>query len=300
MPSRRFKLIYLPEGRSAKKEINLTRTKVFALAAALIAVMLITVTGLGSLTAALFPNRQILELNQENRVLSQQVIDTEKRLVGLEKDLKRLAERDTELRLMVDLPLIDEATRQAGIGGNLPSPGIDPAEDMRNLLKRLEQQVSIQKRSYPEILKKMEDNKEIALHTPAISPLTNMRITGRFGWRPDPFTGIRRPHKGMDFGAVRGTPVLATADGRVVLVKRVPTFGKVVVIDHGYGYETVYGHLNSFEVMTGERVKRGQVIGGVGNTGRSTAPHLHYEVHVNNKAVDPLDFVFDESVAIFK
>jgi len=300
MPSHRFKLIYLPEGRSAKQEINLTRAKVIVLAGALCAVMLITVTGLGSLAAALFPNRQMLELNRENSALSQQVIDTEKRLAGLEKDLKRLSERDTELRLMVDLPLIDEATRQAGIGGNLPSPGLDPAEDMRNLLKRLEQQAAIQKQSYPEILKKIEENKEIALHTPAISPIANMRITGRFGWRPDPFTGVRRPHKGMDFGAVRGTPVLAAADGRVVLVKRVPTFGKVIVIDHGFGYETVYGHLQSFEVVTGERVKRGQVIGGVGNTGRSTAPHLHYEVHVNNKAVDPLDFVFDESVAIFR
>ena len=89
----------------------------------------------------------------------------------------------------------------------------------------------------------------------------------------------------------------ATADGVVVDAKRIPNFGKTIVIDHGFGYETVYGHLQTFKVRPGSKVKRGQIIGTVGNTGRSTAPHLHYEVRVNKEQVDPLDYMFEESLA---
>ena len=127
-----------------------------------------------------------------------------------------------------------------------------------------------------------------------------IRITSRFGYRKDPFSGYKRPHKGLDFGAMRGTPIMATADGRVTMSKRVPTFGKVVIINHGFGFETVYGHMQSFNVKVGDKVKRRDVIGLVGNTGRSKGPHLHYEVRVNSKQVDPLDYVFDESVASIK
>ena len=198
---------------------------------------------------------------------------------------------------MVDLPLIDEETRLAGIGGNLPAEGVDPALDLHSLIDQLERQLEIQKQSYPEILEKFKDNEDLICHTPSICPLNNPRSTSRFGYRKDPFTRQIRFHHGLDFGAPRGTPIRATADGVVVLAKRMALMGKVVVIDHGYGYETVYGHMQSFRVSKGSSVKRGDIIGTVGNTGRSTAPHLHYEVRTNKKQVDPLDYMYEDNFA---
>jgi murein DD-endopeptidase MepM/ murein hydrolase activator NlpD len=134
-------------------------------------------------------------------------------------------------------------------------------------------------------------------HTPAIAPLKNIRMTSKYGWRKDPFTHFLVPHRGIDFAESRGAKVFATADGVVTLAKTVPTFGRVIIIDHGYGYETVYGHLQSLYVYSGQQVKRGQIIGVVGNSGRSTAPHLHYEVRVDGNQVNPLDYVFDENLS---
>ncbi len=300
MSNHRFKIIYLPEGRSQVREFNFNRGKVFLLFTIVAFIILAIVAGLSTAFITLFPDYRLQAMSRENELLYEQVAQAQEKMMKLQSQIDDLAESDTRLRLMADLPLIDDATREAGIGGSLPSPGIDPVQDMQNLLTKLEHQINLQKQSFPEILKKIEENLDVAAHTPAISPVEEIRITSKFGYRKDPFTGLRRPHKGLDFGAPRGTPVFATADGRVVMVKRVPTFGKVVMIDHGYGYETVFGHLHSFNVKVGDKVKRGDIIGTVGNTGRSNGSHLHYEVRINNKQVDPMDFVFDESMITIK
>ena len=300
MFSHRFKLVYMPEGRSKSKEYRFSPAKVYALVGTGILGMLIVVAALSALTITLFNDYRLQSLNRENDLLYRQIDQANERLLAMQSQIAQLTESDEELRLLADMPLIDEATRQAGIGGSLPAPGIDPIQDVQNLLEKLEMQISIQKQSFPEILRKMEENLDVAACTPAISPLDKIRLTSGFGWRRDPFTGRRTAHKGLDFGAERGTQVKATADGKVTLAKRVPTFGKVIIIDHGFGFETVYGHLNSFKIKLGESVKRGQQIGTVGNTGRSSGPHLHYEVRVNNKQVDPLDYVFDESITVIK
>lgn len=300
MSNRRFKIIYLPEGRSDIKEYRFSRLRYISLLSAGILAVLLLVVALSASIVTLFPDYRLQSLTRENHLLYEQINSAQVALDRLQEEIGLLSESDIELRLMADLPLIDEATRQAGIGGSLPSPGIDPAQDMQNLLAKLERQIEVQKRSLPEILLKMEENLDVAAHTPAISPLEKIRITSKFGYRKDPFTGYKRPHKGLDFGAKRGTQLMATADGVITMAKRVPTFGKVIIIDHGFGFETVYGHLQSFNVSQGDKVKRTDVIGLVGSTGRSKGPHLHYEVRVNGKQVDPMDYVFDHSMASIK
>lgn len=299
MFTRRFKIIYLPEGSSHKREFKFNRLKVSLFIIAFCIIVGVIVTGSSGFIMTIFPDFEMQALTRENRMLIQQIQTAQSKIIRLQNQIDQLAKSDEELRLMADLPLIDPAARLAGVGGSLTSPGIDPSQDLKILLEKLEKQVDLQQKSYPEILRKMENNLDRAKHTPAISPVDKIRITSRFGIRKDPFTGVRRPHKGLDFGAVRGAPVKATADGIVTMVKRVPTFGKVIMVDHGFGYETIYGHLNSFAVRPGQRVTRGDVIGAVGNTGRSTSPHLHYEVWQNRRQVDPIDFIFDDSIQPF-
>ena len=258
------------------------------------------IAGVTALALKIIPDYKLQALELENKILLQEVASARQKIEELRTEVFSLVESDEEIRLAADLPLIDDATRQAGIGGALPSPGLDPAQELKLNLEQLELQVAIQKESYPEILQKMEENLDVAIHTPAISPVERIRLTSMFGFRNDPFTRMRKQHPGVDFGAPRGTPVFATADGVVTLAKRISTFGKVIRIDHGYGYETYYGHLQSFNVHNNQKVKRGEVIGFVGNTGRSTGPHLHYEVRIDKQAVDPMDYLFDESIAILK
>ena len=116
-----------------------------------------------------------------------------------------------------------------------------------------------------------------------------------FGMKPDPFTGMVRPHMGLDLAAPIGTPIYAPAAGKVTLRENQTHYGNIVAIDHGYGVESQYGHMSKFAVKLGQTVRRGDLIGYVGSTGYSTGPHVHYEVHVNGRAVNPMQFVYDKA-----
>ncbi|KAA3661083.1 MAG: M23 family peptidase, partial [Calditrichaeota bacterium] len=144
---------------------------------------------------------------------------------------------------------------------------------------------------------KFEKDKDLRVHFPSIRPVPNGILTSGFGVRHDPFTGVKKHHNGLDFFAGQGTNVLAPADGIVEVARtrytQNQTFGKLIVINHGSGIKTRYGHLGKVLVKKGDRVKRRQIIGKVGNSGRSTGPHLHYEVLKNNKHKNPYYFFFD-------
>lgn len=165
-------------------------------------------------------------------------------------------------------------------------------------LDRLQQRVEAQFASYDEIALLIKDQSKKLASIPAIQPVSNQdlnRIASGFGLRIDPIYGTPKLHKGLDFSAPSGTPIYATGAGRVVEARYEPGgYGKHVIINNGYGYETLYGHMSKIKVSTGERVKRGEVIGLVGSTGKSTGPHCHYEVHVNGRAVDPVYFFYND------
>ncbi len=177
--------------------------------------------------------------------------------------------------------------------------GFDNNALVENTSKRvdaLSKQLAIQSQSLDEILKLAKEKNQFLASIPAIQPVRNenlKRMASGFGYRSDPFTKVRKMHQGMDFTSNTGTPIYATGDGVIDRADNTASgYGNHIVIRHGFGYETLYGHLSRYNCRAGQVVKRGDVIGYVGSTGRSEAPHLHYEVHKNGAAVNPLNFYY--------
>ena len=183
--------------------------------------------------------------------------------------------------------------------------GFDNSALVKNTSQRVDvltKALAVQSQSLDEILQLAKAKDHLLSAIPAIQPVKNenlKRMASGFGYRSDPFTKVRKMHEGMDFTAKTGTPIYATGDGVVAKADNTASgFGNHIVIRHGYGYETLYAHLSKYKARVGQRVKRGDIIGYVGSTGRSEAPHLHYEVHKNNKVVNPLNFYYGNISAV--
>ena len=226
-----------------------------------------------------------------------------KKLTQLEAVVSNVEERDNNLyRVYFEASPIPEEQRRAGFGGvnrYRDLEGYDNSDLVINTAKRLDiltKQTVVQSRSLDEIERLAANKAALIEAIPTIQPVKNKdltRIASGFGYRSDPFTKARKMHFGMDFTAKRGTPVYATGNG---VVKRADSrssgFGKHIRIDHGFGYVSLYAHLSKYNVRRGQKVKRGDIIGYVGNTGRSAGPHLHYEIIKDNKKINPLNFYY--------
>ncbi len=247
-------------------------------------------------------------LKRENKRLLTQYELLSKDLDKVESVLSELQQRDDNIyRVIFEAEPIPSSVRNAGFGG---TNKYSQLEDMNNAelvistakkLDIISKQAYIQSKSYDDVLKMAMNKEKMLASLPAIMPITNKdlkRTSSGWGYRMHPIYKVRKMHWGQDFTAPIGTPVYATGDGKVTEVKgskrsRVG-LGQNIKIDHGYGYETVYGHLNEFNVKRGQKVKRGDIIGYVGNTGGSTAPHLHYEVHKDGKKVNPAYYLYKD------
>ena len=165
-------------------------------------------------------------------------------------------------------------------------------------LTSISNRISFQEKSYLEIEDMIKDKEKLLASTPAIQPVSNKdlnRVASGFGYRIDPVYKTVKFHAGLDFSAPQGTPIYATADGRVTTAgNKSNGYGNHVIINHGFGYETLYGHMVRVKVRNGQIVKRGEVIGWVGSTGKSTGPHLHYEVHKGGRNIDPIYFFYND------
>ena len=230
--------------------------------------------------------------------------------------LNALEERDNNLyRAYFNSSPISEEDRKAvfGIENRYKDlAGYNNSDLIINTTKRVDiltKQLVVQSKSLDEILKLARSKEKLLAAIPAIQPIRNenlKRMASGFGYRSDPFTKARKFHEGMDFTAKIGTPVFASGDGIVSRADNTASgFGNHIVIRHGFGYETLYAHLSRYKARVGQYVKRGDIIGYVGSTGRSEAPHLHYEVHKNGDVVNPLNFYYGnisaaEYVAISK
>lgn len=226
-----------------------------------------------------------------------------KKLTQLEAVVSNVEERDNNLyRVYFEASPIPEEQRRASFGGvnrYRDLEGYDNSDLVINTAKRLDiltKQTVVQSRSLDEIERLAANKAALIEAIPTIQPVKNKdltRIASGFGYRSDPFTKARKMHFGMDFTAKRGTPVYATGNG---VVKRADSrssgFGKHIRIDHGFGYISLYAHLSKYNVRRGQKVKRGDIIGYVGNTGRSAGPHLHYEIIKDNKKINPLNFYY--------
>jgi len=222
--------------------------------------------------------------------------------------LAEIAERDDNIyRVIFEAEPVSRSERLAGIGGSdrfQRMNRLDNAEMMKGTalkLEKIRRQMVIQSKSFDEISKLVNNKEKLLAHTPSIQPLSNEdleRLASGFGWRVHPIYKFAKFHEGLDFTAPKGTEVFATADGTVVQADNSASgYGNCVVIDHGFGYLTRYAHLSAFKVRSGTKVKRGELIGLVGNSGLSTAPHLHYEVEKNGVKVDPINYFYSDLTA---
>lgn len=237
----------------------------------------------------------------ENMKINYSILN--KKMDQVDEVLESVAERDNNLyRVYFNSSPIPEEQRKAGFGGvnrYKALEGYDNSELVFSTTKRVDiisKELVIQSKSLDEILKLAKEKEKLLVAIPAIQPVKNenlKQMASGFGYRSDPFTKIRKFHAGMDFSAKTGTPIYATGDGVVERADNTASgYGNHIVIRHGFGYETLYGHLSKYKVRAGQKVKRGDVIGYVGSTGRSEAPHLHYEVHKNGEVVNPLNFYY--------
>jgi murein DD-endopeptidase MepM/ murein hydrolase activator NlpD len=229
-----------------------------------------------------------------------------KRLNQIEEVLADIEQRDDNIyRTIFETEPIPKSVRQAGFGGANRYEEIEKINNsdlIINTAQRLDKiskQLYVQSKSFDEVIELALTREQMYASLPAIQPVSNKdlsRTASGYGWRIHPIYKIRKFHEGMDFTAPIGTEIYATADG---VVSEIQTnvhrgYGNMALVDHGYGYETVYAHMERIKVKMGQHVKRGDIIGYVGNTGLSTGPHLHYEVRKDHKPVNPIGYYFND------
>jgi murein DD-endopeptidase MepM/ murein hydrolase activator NlpD len=242
--------------------------------------------------------REIANLEMQYKILNGRMIDAS-------AVLAELREKDDDIyRVIFEAEPIPSTVRKAGYGGvnryqNLEGyVNSEVIVETNEKLDKLTRQLVVQSRSFDEVITLAKSKEEMLSAIPAIQPVANeklKRVASGFNWRIHPIYKIRHFHTGIDFTATRGTEIYATGDGVVkqVEIKR-NGYGKNIKIDHGYGYVTLYAHMSKFNVRKGQKVKRGEVIGYVGTTGTSTAPHLHYEVIKHGQKINPVNFFFND------
>ncbi|HEU5147139.1 MAG TPA: M23 family metallopeptidase [Chryseosolibacter sp.] len=250
-------------------------------------------------------------------ILKNEVKELEFYYDKLNKDIEQISQilddieqRDDNIyRVVLGAEPIEKSVRDAGVGG------ADRYADIRNKnirhsdlvialhekVDRVRRKLYIESKSQDEVVQLAEKKEKLYASIPAIQPIANKQLialASGFGLRIHPVYKVKKMHNGIDFAASIGTPIYATADGTIAKAEvRFSGYGKMIEIDHGFGYRTRYAHMHDFAVKKGQQVKRGDLIGYVGNTGLSTAPHLHYEVFINDQRVDPVHYFFNDLTA---
>ena len=248
------------------------------------------------------PNERAINRENENLQLNLDLFS--KRIAESSAVLNQLQERDNNIyRMYFEANPIPNEQRKAGFGGvnrYKSLDGYDNSKMIKQLTKDIDilsKQLVIQSKSLDEIVILAKEKEKMLAAIPAILPVKLVdltRMASGYKWRMHPILKIRKFHKGMDFTAPTGTPIYASGNGKVIRSSRSATYGRVVYINHGYGYTTIYAHMSKIKAKRGQNVKRGDLIGYVGNTGRSVSAHLHYEVRKNGKALNPINFYYGD------
>ena len=306
----KVKYYYDSENLAYRKIITKTRKKIGVFLLFLVASALF-----GLLSFIILLNTPYFE-TPKNRKQAREIENLKLRYAILNKKMEEvedvisfIEDRDNNLyRVYFNTSPITEEERKAGFKNAdryKDLEGYDNSQLVTNTTKRIDvlrKELAIQSKSLDDILKLAKAKDKLLAAIPAIQPVRNenlKRMVSGFGYRTDPFTKARKMHEGMDFTAKTGTPIYATGDGVVERADNTASgFGNHIMIRHGFGYETLYAHLSRYKCRTGQRIKRGDIIGYVGSTGRSEGPHLHYEVHKNGKIVNPLNFYYGNISAV--
>ena len=307
MKLRRWTLLIVPHGSDSPQSFSLSERTLRVLASGAATFGLVAALGIGVLVSQVgMPRSRIAE--RENQLLAQELHDLRARVNQLHDTLQLISKRDERVRLLAGLPAVDSQVREVGIGGpGSPELGRDPlyqanpilgrmAFTARTDLDQLMRRASLLSTSFAEVSDSLERHHDRYTRIPSIMPTAGWLSSHFSRRRFHPLLHIARPHEGIDVSAPMGAPIVAPAAGVVTKVARERGYGLVVEIDHGYGIVTKYAHCSRITVKSGQRVKRGQEIAAVGNSGLSTSPHLHYEIHVNGKVVDPLTYVLSDAI----
>ncbi len=295
MMKRSFTILVVPHTGEQFRKLRLTSGGLRALSVS-VALLLLAALFLGVHYVAFYRDLgELRELRLTNSELKRQNLDYELSVEHLNERVSSLQDFVRKLSVMAGLDATVEADVDGGVGGphDLDYTTTSGAfaevkgelDRMKGELAGLEEKSRVLERFY-------EQNNLMLASTPSIWPVRGY-FSSSFGMRNDPFTGDREMHYGIDVSTVSGRPVAATADGIVLYASRRGTYGNIVVIDHKFGVMTRYAHLSGFNTRAGQQVKRGDIVGYVGNTGRSRAPHLHYEVWVQDRPVTPLDYILE-------
>ena len=309
MSQRKWTLMLVPHDNEQVRSFQVSPRHVRAA----LALCLLTAFTLATFSVGFFVKQshewQARRLKHENLLLAAEVDQMRSEMQQLGQSLETLSAKDEKFRVISGLPELDAEVRLAGVGG--PVTAAVEAEALRRLnpavgeqvrstasdLGTLVRQANLLHSSMDEALRALHENTERIAATPSIAPSTGYLSSLFSSGRRHPVLRITRPHKGIDIAARVGEPILAPAKGTVRFSgNKAGGYGNMVEIDHGYGYVTRFAHASRLLVRRGDRVKRGEVIAEVGATGLVSGPHLHYEVEVNGKSVDPLNFILADEI----
>lgn len=310
MASKKITIVVVPEGPRKIRQIKIPRLCFFSFILVFLA---------GSISLAWLVRDYLLikrdlprltNLQEENTMQRQQIGSLSGKVQAINQKMAELKEFDRKIRAMVNMDPskgngMEPAKEQQqfiGIGGSDSSLGgaNSPSEKghkklvrmMYRSLDNLDSDMSVHKDEKEELLRLLDRRKSILACTPSVWPARGWVSSG-FGYRMSPFTGERELHRGLDICGRKGSPIIAPADGVVTDIETDPGYGKMVIIKHGYGINTMYAHLEKVYVKKGQAVKRHQEIAQVGDSGRTTGAHLHYEVHLNGVPINPLRFILN-------
>ncbi|MEE9552714.1 MAG: M23 family metallopeptidase [candidate division Zixibacteria bacterium] len=298
----KYSLIIVPGSSDAVVNKQISKRIIYT--AIFLMVAFITVSAyfaVGFITTSIDEQR-LIDLTFENEQLSSQIAQLEGTVYGLRAEMSEIIRKDDYIRLIFDLPTIDPEMREVGIGGDaVDFPPINSELGERTWLveediEKIQRQLQFENASFEELIAKVEGKKSDLDRIPTIKPCEGILSRG-FGMHNDPFTGSYQPHNGLDIAAPNGTPVYATADGIVKYAGYQTKLGHTVIIDHGNGMRTYFGHLSKIKVKKGQKISRHKLVGLVGSSGYSTGPHLHYEIRIGKSPSNPYKYIIRSIVS---
>ena len=300
------RLIFISKDHRILKEIKISRWKIFSfISLFLIVFFVLGKFGLDMIVDSSM-NSEMKRLMRTNLVLQNRLQEMSQKIKTLNGQIVKIASKDDQLRTVMGLPKLDSDTRKVGIGGSDYNykfldqvSGFEAKVDLSKQLKKisqLEREINLEKQSYQSLINTFYQKQDSLRYLPALRPVVRGVISSGFGMRFHPIFKVMRMHEGVDISDPRGTPVYATADGIVKFAGYNGGYGKMIMLNHRFGFETRYGHLSKIVVRRGQKVKRGEKIGEVGSTGLSTAPHVHYEVLYKGKHLNAAHFFFNDQI----
>ena len=289
MDQRYSTIIFVPHARAKFRKLKVSHRLLFSLLSVVTSSLCLSTFFSVQYFTSLSQTHELSKLRHENKDLQTANEQFSKSVESLRGQLRTVEDRTRKLAIYAGISSLDDSA-QGGVGGLRPAdlgdnPYRDDVDKMAFRSRRIESDLSV-------LEQKLVAQSQLLASTPSIAPVRGI-LTDGFGGRSDPFTGEPGTHNAIDISSAAGQAVRATADGIVVKAEWANGYGNVIYISHGYGYSTRYGHLSAYAVKPGQHIKRGDIIAYVGSTGRSTGPHLHYEVRLNNNPVNPLEYILN-------